>query len=348
MGNRHERPRGRILGDRLEDGQRVAQGLARRGGRDHDHVLAAQDGARSPPSGGCTGARCRAPRRASAIRGSRPGRRSREDRLACRRSPRDGRRRGRATAPRAVARARRRWRRGRTCASTALRWTRPFRTDGRNRRQCSGTVGRRRDSSGVTACGGRAGRRAIRVDMSGCAQLPCATMSRRSAPAPSRAPEPEVADPSAPEDDASASRAAPRAATCPTCRSWASPAAVRATCWASFSPRWVLIVFARQVSDAAAASAQADDLRATNAQAEAPGRRAGARAGAHPPPGVHRPRRARLSPGHGQGDPVHPATDAPALAPDAPGSASVRLGAKPIDRSPLDGWLDVLFGPDPA
>ena len=38
------------------------------------------------------------------------------------------------------------------------------------------------------------------------------------------------------------------------------------------------------------------------------------------------------------------AAGAPALAADAPGSAAVRLGAGPLDRSPLDVWLDVLFG----
>jgi len=38
------------------------------------------------------------------------------------------------------------------------------------------------------------------------------------------------------------------------------------------------------------------------------------------------------------------AAGAPELAADAPGSAAVRLGAEPLHRSPLDVWLDVLFG----
>ena len=38
------------------------------------------------------------------------------------------------------------------------------------------------------------------------------------------------------------------------------------------------------------------------------------------------------------------AAGAPELAADAPGSAAVRLGAGPLDRSPLDVWLEVLFG----
>lgn len=40
------------------------------------------------------------------------------------------------------------------------------------------------------------------------------------------------------------------------------------------------------------------------------------------------------------------AAGAPSLAPDAPGSASVRLGAPKHDRTPLDAWLEVLFGSD--
>lgn len=39
------------------------------------------------------------------------------------------------------------------------------------------------------------------------------------------------------------------------------------------------------------------------------------------------------------------APDAPALAPDAPGSPLRRLGADATPPSPLEGWLEVLFGP---
>jgi hypothetical protein len=39
------------------------------------------------------------------------------------------------------------------------------------------------------------------------------------------------------------------------------------------------------------------------------------------------------------------APDAPPLPPDAAGSAARRVGAEPAARSPLDAWLDVLFGP---
>jgi hypothetical protein len=35
---------------------------------------------------------------------------------------------------------------------------------------------------------------------------------------------------------------------------------------------------------------------------------------------------------------------APPLTADAPGAASVRLGAPQRHENPLDAWLDVLFG----
>ena len=52
---------------------------------------------------------------------------------------------------------------------------------------------------------------------------------------------------------------------------------------------------------------------------------------------------------HGVGDvdeiPFTLAPDSPPLADDAPGSASVRLGAQAEDVAPLERWLTVLFGP---
>jgi hypothetical protein len=39
------------------------------------------------------------------------------------------------------------------------------------------------------------------------------------------------------------------------------------------------------------------------------------------------------------------APGAPPLPADAPGSAVRRIGAEVEDRSPLDAWLEVLFGP---
>jgi len=43
--------------------------------------------------------------------------------------------------------------------------------------------------------------------------------------------------------------------------------------------------------------------------------------------------------------PFEVAADAPPISPDAPGSPARRLGSVAERRSPLDGWLDALFGP---
>lgn len=102
--------------------------------------------------------------------------------------------------------------------------------------------------------------------------------------------------------------------------------------------------FVRQVGEASAATTRADDLRAANAalRDEVVGLE---RDLGH----VQDPRFIKLA-GRafglgGPGEiPFALAAGAPALPPDAPGSASVRLGAEPLPTSPLDAWLEVLFG----
>ncbi len=42
------------------------------------------------------------------------------------------------------------------------------------------------------------------------------------------------------------------------------------------------------------------------------------------------------------------APDAPVLADDAPGSPTRRIGADTTPSSPLEGWLEILFGPAPG
>lgn len=101
--------------------------------------------------------------------------------------------------------------------------------------------------------------------------------------------------------------------------------------------------FVRQVGEASAATTRADDLRAANAalRDEVVGLE---RDLGH----VQDPRFIKLA-GRafglgGPGEiPFALAAGAPALPPDAPGSASVRLGAEPLPTSPLDAWLEVLF-----
>ncbi len=104
------------------------------------------------------------------------------------------------------------------------------------------------------------------------------------------------------------------------------------------------LTFAQQVGEASAASQHADDLRAANADLREEVARL-ERDLDH----VQDPRFITLEGrAYGLGGrreiPFALAGGAPALAPDAPGSASVRLGADQQERSPLDAWLDVLFG----
>jgi cell division protein FtsB len=102
--------------------------------------------------------------------------------------------------------------------------------------------------------------------------------------------------------------------------------------------------FVRQVGEASAATQRAEELRAANAQLREEV------AGLEQDLGhVQDPRFIRLA-GRafglgGPGEiPFALAADAPALPDDAPGSASVRLGAGPRNTSPLDAWLEVLLG----
>jgi hypothetical protein len=104
------------------------------------------------------------------------------------------------------------------------------------------------------------------------------------------------------------------------------------------------VSFLRQVGEATAASNRAAELRAANAalQAEVAQLQQDL---TH----VQDPRFIQIE-GRAFGlgargeVPFALAAGAPVLEADAAGSAAVRLGAEPLDRSPLDVWLDVLFG----
>ena len=109
----------------------------------------------------------------------------------------------------------------------------------------------------------------------------------------------------------------------------------------------VLVGFGREVSDAAAASDRAAQLRNTNAAlrgelADLQGDLG--RVGDDTYIGI-------AARGYGLGArhevPFVLAAGAPTLPPNAPGSASVRVGAPPVVASPLDAWLDLLFGTGP-
>ena len=108
---------------------------------------------------------------------------------------------------------------------------------------------------------------------------------------------------------------------------------------------WIVIAFARQVSDASAAATRAQDIATGNAQlrlevaamereldAIARQRFVEQQARAYRVGGTHE-------------IPFALAPDATPLADDAPGSAAVRLGAEADHVTPLERWLTVLFGP---
>lgn len=111
---------------------------------------------------------------------------------------------------------------------------------------------------------------------------------------------------------------------------------------------WVIVLFARQVGEASAISERADSMRASNVALESD-------VGAlqHELELIQRQayieqqaRTYRLGPA--REIPFVLAADAPSLAPDAPGMPSVRLGAVTERPTPLESWLDLLFGAAPA
>ena len=107
---------------------------------------------------------------------------------------------------------------------------------------------------------------------------------------------------------------------------------------------WIVLMFARQVSEAAAASSQADVLVVSNDE-----QAARVAALSRELQQIQRQRyidqQARA---YGLGRPAR-SPSAWTRTPrrcrdDAPGSASVRLGTAVDDGSPLDHWLTLLFG----
>jgi hypothetical protein len=108
---------------------------------------------------------------------------------------------------------------------------------------------------------------------------------------------------------------------------------------------WVVIVFARQVGAASAATARAEQMATDNAvlttQVDAMARELSQ---IQQPGFVQQAARA-----YGLGGRKEIAfalaPDAPPLADDAPGSASHRVGSEAARVSPLDRWLTLLFGP---
>lgn len=105
--------------------------------------------------------------------------------------------------------------------------------------------------------------------------------------------------------------------------------------------------FVRQVGEAAAASDRAAELRAANAALQDEVARLQTDL-THVQDDRFILLEGRAYGLGGRGElPFALAAGAPPLAADAPGSASVRLGAEPRPASPLEAWLEVLFGARP-
>jgi hypothetical protein len=107
---------------------------------------------------------------------------------------------------------------------------------------------------------------------------------------------------------------------------------------------WILIVFARQVSEASAATGRAESMVRANALrgVEIAAMERELEQIQRQPYVLQQARAFGLGGPHEI--PFTLAADAPSLGPDAPGSASVRLGAAG-SVSPLERWLTILFGP---
>jgi hypothetical protein len=106
----------------------------------------------------------------------------------------------------------------------------------------------------------------------------------------------------------------------------------------------LMLSFVRQVDEATAATTRAEELRAGNAALREDVERLERDLGA-----VQDQRFIRLEGrAYGLGGPREVpfalAGGAPPLAADEPGSASTRLGSEETARSPLEAWLEVLFG----
>jgi cell division protein FtsB len=107
---------------------------------------------------------------------------------------------------------------------------------------------------------------------------------------------------------------------------------------------WVIVLFARQVSEASEASTMADEMRVQNEVLAAnvtalEDELALIQRQAYI---EQQAREYRL--GAPRERPFILAADAPPLASDAPGTAATRLGANLDDATPLESWLDLLFG----
>jgi cell division protein FtsB len=111
---------------------------------------------------------------------------------------------------------------------------------------------------------------------------------------------------------------------------------------------WIVIAITRQVGEAAAATARAEQATLENAQlaADVTALERELELIGRQPYILQQARSYGL--GSAQEIPFELPPDTPPVAADAPGSATQRLGVSLERRSPLESWLSVLFGPTPG
>jgi len=108
---------------------------------------------------------------------------------------------------------------------------------------------------------------------------------------------------------------------------------------------WVVIVFARQVGAASAATARAEQMATDNAALTTEVDAMARELSQIQQPGFVQQVARAYGLGGRKEIAFALAPDAPPLADDAPGSASHRVGSEAARVSPLDRWLTLLFGP---
>jgi hypothetical protein len=108
---------------------------------------------------------------------------------------------------------------------------------------------------------------------------------------------------------------------------------------------WIVVAFAGQAAEASRVTSRVTDERARNADvaAQTEGIRRELNLATQERWVLQQARAYRL--GSRAERPFALAPDSPALPDDAPGSSNRRLGADTTPPSPLESWLEVLFGP---
>jgi len=113
---------------------------------------------------------------------------------------------------------------------------------------------------------------------------------------------------------------------------------------------WVIVLFARQVGEASEASTRADEMRAQNEALSANVSALEQELALIQRQAYIEQQAREYRLGGPRELPFILADGAPALPADAPGTAATRLGAGTGNATPLDSWMNLLFGPtdDPA